>query len=255
MLEETIPTLWSVVHSWFTPTVFFILLNLVIGTIAVTSKSNHHQHSSAAGDNHQRQGGGAPLARAPSLVLGRLRSFNFSQFVSGDQGHHGEAVQSAEEPVPAGRDHRGGGGLTRAPSIVLDRLRSFDFSRFISGEVQVRTETVDPEPVGEPILSHLDDEQEHHIERTCSDAMPPKGKLVKHMKKSASDKSAFDHFKAEEIPRPSPELAAPAEEEDGEVDAKADDFINKFKNQLRLQRMDSIMRYKEMLTRGAGEVN
>ncbi|KAF9605339.1 hypothetical protein IFM89_016104 [Coptis chinensis] len=39
--------------------------------------------------------------------------------------------------------------------------------------------------------------------------------------------------------------------DDEEVDAKADDFINKFKNQLKLQRLDSILRYKEMLGRGA----
>ncbi|RZC82066.1 hypothetical protein C5167_044635 [Papaver somniferum] len=35
---------------------------------------------------------------------------------------------------------------------------------------------------------------------------------------------------------------------DEEVDAKADDFINRFKNQLKLQRLDSIMQYKDLLT-------
>jgi Cotton fibre expressed protein len=65
------------------------------------------------------------------------------------------------------------------------------------------------------------------------------------MKKSASNKSAFSHFEEAEIPKDH------KIEEDGEVDAKADDFINKFRNQLRLQRLDSIIRYKDMLTRGA----
>uniref|UniRef100_A0A7N1A6F7 Uncharacterized protein n=1 Tax=Kalanchoe fedtschenkoi TaxID=63787 RepID=A0A7N1A6F7_KALFE len=41
------------------------------------------------------------------------------------------------------------------------------------------------------------------------------------------------------------------EGEDEEVDSKADDFINKFKQHLKLQRLDSILRYKEMLGRGA----
>lgn len=39
--------------------------------------------------------------------------------------------------------------------------------------------------------------------------------------------------------------------EDERVDEKADDFINRFKQQLKLQRLDSILRYKEMLSRGA----
>jgi hypothetical protein len=37
MLEEAVPALWSAFHGFFTPTVLFIL-NVIIGTIAVTSK-------------------------------------------------------------------------------------------------------------------------------------------------------------------------------------------------------------------------
>ncbi|KAK7388198.1 hypothetical protein VNO78_23007 [Psophocarpus tetragonolobus] len=42
--------------------------------------------------------------------------------------------------------------------------------------------------------------------------------------------------------------------EDEEVDAKADDFINRFKKQLRLQRIDSLLRYRGDMTyhRGKG---
>ncbi|KAJ6762335.1 COTTON FIBER (DUF761) [Salix koriyanagi] len=35
--------------------------------------------------------------------------------------------------------------------------------------------------------------------------------------------------------------------DEGELDAKADDFINRFRHQLKLQRLDSIMRYKEAM--------
>lgn len=38
--------------------------------------------------------------------------------------------------------------------------------------------------------------------------------------------------------------------EDEAVDKRADDFINKFRQQLKLQRLHSILRYKEMLNRG-----
>ena len=39
--------------------------------------------------------------------------------------------------------------------------------------------------------------------------------------------------------------AGAAAEEDEEVDARADDFINKFKQQLKLQRLDSIIRARK----------
>lgn len=84
-------------------------------------------------------------------------------------------------------------------------------------------------------------------------------KLAPKMKKSASVQSAFAHFEVKEIPPPQlppPEEAVAAvdggdgEEEGGEVDARADDFINRFRQQLKLQRLDSLLRYKEMLNRG-----
>ncbi|XP_075502089.1 pathogen-associated molecular patterns-induced protein A70-like [Primulina tabacum] len=37
---------------------------------------------------------------------------------------------------------------------------------------------------------------------------------------------------------------------DDAVDAKADDFINRFRQQLKMQRLDSLLRYKDMLKRG-----
>ncbi|KAK7310713.1 hypothetical protein RJT34_08391 [Clitoria ternatea] len=107
--------------------------------------------------------------------------------------------------------------------------------------------------------------QNGHFVRTHSDTKPASGevpvKLPRKMKKSASSKSAFSHFKEDDIVesrRPatvregkvSCDTAATADEE---VDAKADDFINRFKQQLKLQRLDSIMRYKEMIGRGAAK--
>lgn len=39
-------------------------------------------------------------------------------------------------------------------------------------------------------------------------------------------------------------------DDEATVDRKADDFISKFREQLKMQRIDSIQRYKEMLNRG-----
>lgn len=101
-----------------------------------------------------------------------------------------------------------------------------------------------------------------HVNRTKSDTLPASGelpvKLPTKMKKSASMKSAFSHFEEEKIVearRPATvrerrSAAKATADDDVEVDAKADDFINKFKHQLKLQRLDSIIRYKEMVNKG-----
>lgn len=103
---------------------------------------------------------------------------------------------------------------------------------------------------------------ERHVSRSKSDTKPSAGevpaKLSTKMKKSASMKSPFNHFKEDEVV----EARRPATvkekstrrvtEADEEVDAKADDFINRFKQQLKLQRADSIIRNKEMIGRGSG---
>ncbi|KAE9599808.1 hypothetical protein Lalb_Chr14g0366301 [Lupinus albus] len=97
--------------------------------------------------------------------------------------------------------------------------------------------------------------QDGHFTRTQSDTKPASGevpvKLPKKMKKSASSKSAFSHFKEVDIvesrrPATMREKKVTVAAEDDEVDAKADDFINKFKQQLKLQRLDSIMK-KEVI--------
>lgn len=109
------------------------------------------------------------------------------------------------------------------------------------------------------IYSHL---QDTRVGRTKSDMKPASGevptKLPRKLKKSASSKSAFAHFEEDEIvqarrPATVREGKVGVTEVDDEVDSKADDFINKFKQQLKLQRMDSIMRYKENINRGSGK--
>ncbi|KAJ8460867.1 hypothetical protein OPV22_033793 [Ensete ventricosum] len=219
MMEESWTSIWTLVRGWFTPTVLFLLLNLVIGTIAVTSKSLR---------SHRR--------------------------------HHGDGVDVPPEDLPP---------LSRGPSAMLERLRSIGLHRFRSGEISIdaalsRTlpeaaplETVTGPP--EAAATHDDNHnhETHPYGRSRSDTSEEAaGKLAGRMKKSASASSAFDHFGAAEIVR-RPSTArggrgAPvAEEEDEvEVDARADDFINRFRQQLQLQRLDSLLRYKELLNRG-----
>ncbi|XP_072960403.1 pathogen-associated molecular patterns-induced protein A70-like [Typha angustifolia] len=224
MLEESIPSILASVYGWFTPTVLFLLLNLVIGTIAITSKGGLRSSSSADSPECDRPAG---LTRVPSLALDRLRSFNLYRFRSGEI----PLAETLIQPPPQSRE-------ALEPSRIPDPLAAPVEPPKPAAEEASR----DPQP------------HEQHIIRSQSDAHPTAGekpvRLPARMKKSASDKSAFAHFDEEEA-----EAVAEVEVEvgsGGEVDARADDFINRFRNQLRLQRLDSIMRYKEMINRGGG---
>uniref|UniRef100_A0ACD5ZXD5 Uncharacterized protein n=1 Tax=Avena sativa TaxID=4498 RepID=A0ACD5ZXD5_AVESA len=215
MLESAIPALWSTVHGWFTPAVLFVVLNIVIGTIAVSSKVTSAAGSGeGAGDGGEKRG----LSRVPSMALDRLRSFKLSR----------HAAPFPEPPV--GR--------------VVD-LGSDEYL---------------PPLEKEEAVADQGEEQEHprHMERSRSEAAAEAElpRLPARLRKSASDKSAFAHFVAEEEEeaRPLAEAEPVSEEEPeeagGEVDARADDFINKFRHQLKLQRIDSFMRYRDTLRRG-----
>ncbi|XVF35336.1 hypothetical protein REPUB_Repub18cG0136800 [Reevesia pubescens] len=320
---STVPSsIWASIFSWFTPTVFFVFLNLTIGTIYFTSNLASNKPGGVA-EGQQRQEGDEEtnpnLVRSPS-VLQRLKSINL--YSNRSQEPVTVAATHVYEKVPdldAGDFHfsfqqqtttpeqdqrqQQQPYLDRSPS-VLQRLRSINLYSYFSPEptttlqktqevyshytpVQARKqEEQEPEEVveeenqggleeeeeeDEGIIFQQGEEQQtleeiysqlkdSHVTRTKSDTKPASGevptKLPSKMRKSASVKSAFSHFEEEDIvetrrPATVREGKAKATEEDDEVDAKADDFINKFKQQLKLQRIDSILGYKEMVNRGS----
>ncbi|KAL1204372.1 Pathogen-associated molecular patterns-induced protein A70 [Cardamine amara subsp. amara] len=252
----------TAMYSWFTPTVLFVFLNLMIGTIAISSS-----FSSKSNDPNQTQ-----ILRSPSMIH-RLKSINFSSFTSPDKSHlefpltpednnfHQPASIEQNQPF-----------LSRSPS-VLHKIKSFNLYNYISQEPTTVVEAPQPSVTVESKQEQEDEEEEdtspsleevysnlnlNHVARTKSDTEPAAGvippKLPKKMKKSASTKSPFSHFQENEISvearRPETvrvQRVSTVEEADEEVDAKADDFINRFKHQLKLQRIDSITKYKEMV--------
>ncbi|XP_078432046.1 uncharacterized protein LOC144703690 [Wolffia australiana] len=149
---EVAPSLWTTVSGWLTPSVLFVVVNVVIGTIAVTSKS----------------------------------------------------LRAGFEAQPS-------------PSF-LEKLRPFR---------GLDSETLDREVEGGSATKRI------------------AARLVRSVSAMSPIRVAE---RAEEPPRP--QSARPrAPPDDEEVDAKADDFINKFRQQLKLQRLDSIVKYRDMLTR------
>lgn len=215
--------MWALFAGWFTPSVLFVFLNLTIGTIAVASTfgKQKNEQQQRGPDNPPR------LARSPSL-LERFKSFNFSVYRS-EEPYHFPSVTTAIQPS------------------ATETQQKFDETRVSDENLEKAEENI-------------------HVTRTKSETKPASGevpaKLPKKLKKSASINSAFGHYGEEEIevdrlrPASVREKKSKVSEmfgEDEEVDAKADDFINRFKNQLKLQRLDSILRYKEMLSRGSAK--
>ncbi|XP_042380197.1 pathogen-associated molecular patterns-induced protein A70-like [Zingiber officinale] len=259
-MEESWPSMiWSSVRSWFTPTVLFLLINLVIGTIVLTSSSRRRSHRRPHEDEtavapHELP----PLVRGPSAALERLRSLGLHRFRSG------EFPFDAVAPIPESALPQ---PLARGPSALLDRLRSIGLNRFRSGEIPFDALPIpesDPPPAQTTDCitvceddDNVPDRKSRHYERIRSDSAGKEEaagiKLAERMKKSASASSAFGRFEeAEIVRRPAASKSgrgSAVAEEEVEVDARADDFINRFRQQLQLQRLDSIMRYKDMLNR------
>ncbi|XP_022756364.1 uncharacterized protein LOC111304114 [Durio zibethinus] len=308
MLEESMPTvpssIWASICSWFTPTVFFVFLNLTIGTIYFTSTLASNKSGVGGGEGQSQEGeeNNPKLVRSPS-VLQRLKSNNLYSCRSqepvtatayGKVKDVGDFHFSFQQQTPE-QDRRQQQPYLDRSSSVLPRLKSINLYSYFSPKqttlhknqeiyshyppLRAREEedeqVQEPEEDGEENHGGLEGTQgqeqtldeiysqfkDSHVTRTKSDTKPASGevptKLPRKMRKSASAKSAFLHFEEDDIVetrRPATVRGgkAKATEEDDEVDAKADDFINKFKQQLKLQRSDSILRYKEKVNRGSG---
>ncbi|MED6221830.1 hypothetical protein PIB30_058431 [Stylosanthes scabra] len=211
----------SFIASWLTPTCLFIFLNLVIGTIAIMCRlTTHHQPPQ--------------LARSTSLMDRLMYRFH-TPLESKEVDHHDSvhenpesAQQSRAESVPDRvnssqqedspeiMDDVAQHELTRTPSL-LERLRSL---KFYKSESIKKVEEEEPEfgPGRQPGA----------VDTGLSRVNSEEGRRRRNL--------SSRRWEGEEL------LGE-------EVDKKADDFINRFKQQLRLQRLDSILRYREVLNR------
>ncbi|KAJ3694986.1 hypothetical protein LUZ60_000363 [Juncus effusus] len=264
---------WHSMSSFLTPAVFFVLLNVVIATIVLSSRKHQRDPSASFA---------APLFRTTSPVFERLKSFTLHRFRSGEiptdptspnynytpsglsnesgpdlieespsrslddafravesSSHATIANSASSPPPPIGRT-----------SSILDRIKSINLYRFRSGEAQ--NQQVQPDNYKEP----------YHYERSRSDpsssssrhgvvdaVVPKSEKKKKKIKKTVSSGEGAELSVRRRRREPAP---AVVEEEEVEVDlhARADDFISKFKENLKIQRLNSILNYTEMLNRG-----
>ncbi|KAL3532625.1 hypothetical protein ACH5RR_006146 [Cinchona calisaya] len=183
----------SCISSLFTPTVLFCILNLIIGTIFITSRLKKKDSNQQLGEDHMVNSSPPQLVRVPSF-LDRVKSFsNFSSSYRSEQPDpFRPAAQNAD------------------PDEELEK----------KVEVDVILESHDQRMMEKSVVVEELDDRRRRTE------------MVRVRKGRWSD-----------------ETVSFGEDEGGGVDEKADDFINRFRQQLKLQRLNSILRYKEMLNR------
>ncbi|GAU34780.1 hypothetical protein TSUD_205840 [Trifolium subterraneum] len=201
--------------TWLAPSPLFIFVNLVIGTIAIVTRFN-----ATAPPKKQIQ--------QQQLLFQRVKSFNLRHY---NQNQPKSATQNESDQCESTHPQ-----LVQKPkpSSLLQRVVSFKLSKYVQAESE--------HPWMKPVELKPDSE---------------KNKVEETLKKSASEKECSMTFDWEEEDEESVERRRPATamarsettmcKEDEAVDAKADDFINMFKKQLRLQRLDSFIRYRNTL--------
>ncbi|KAL4304578.1 hypothetical protein GQ457_10G001070 [Hibiscus cannabinus] len=265
------------IATWLTPTSLFLLLNIVIGTIFILSRLSPPRTPPHYGDGHYSAP--PPLQRAPSL-LDRVKSINFSTFKFDghvdsylEEPHSLERAPSILErvksiglnrykytppqnPDPVYVEQR----LSRAPSL-LERVKSIDFKSFYRSDSGTATEEEEPgsdvdtsgTPVYGQVVKRSKSEHNHVKQRKVPEKMKKSASENSRAKAEMEEEDDDDENEDEEVERRRPattrvERTTPSGDGDDQgVDAKADDFINKFKQQLKLQRLDSLLRYRDML--------
>ncbi|GLT79083.1 hypothetical protein SLA2020_505900 [Shorea laevis] len=184
-----------------------------------------------------------PLERTPSF-LERVKSINFSLYNFAPSCSETDCV-SHQQPEYEG-PQPDSPQLSRTPSF-LERVKSIT-SFYRSNSIKGNPETeFPPQPETD---SGTDMIREHSpVHRSKSESQVTQSCLPEKIKKSASENSRHKEDD-EEVERRRPQKVRMEKTESfgesSDVDAKADDFINSFKQQLKLQRLDSLLRYREM---------
>ncbi|KAG6431696.1 hypothetical protein SASPL_109778 [Salvia splendens] len=151
-------------------------------------------------------------------------------------------------PPPLPRNDRH--SLVRVPSF-LERVKSFNRSSYLSPQPEPPAREVEQPPHPDAAareIHHAPDaaargtDAPSHVVRTKSEAVVRAALAARPLQKSASERISILRGEEEEEERRRPATVRERRGGDEEVDEKADEFINNFRQQLKLQRMDSILR-------------
>lgn len=163
------------------------------------------------------------------------------------------ALSSRAQPQsPSPRRGGSGSGITRrASSAVLQRIRSFNIFSFPSSSFH----TAEPSP--RAAATTFRETEDAGTVRTRSPSTPrlprPHATAEPAKEDAVEDENSMSMDEAYALALAGRQRAPPTEEEaaGSEVDAKAEEFIQGFKEDLRQQRLKSIFNYTQMLKRRA----
>ncbi|KAL6618865.1 hypothetical protein ACP70R_034004 [Stipagrostis hirtigluma subsp. patula] len=208
---------WASIRGYFTPATLFLFVNLVIGTIALTSRASQNRRRR---DYYQYDGDGHPHHQDPHQQ--QPQGYHY-------YGHHEQQYVTPPAPAPLART-----------SSVLDRLRSIGLYRFRSGDFPPEygaaaagaNHTQDVFP---PVEEETTKQAQAHYARSQSEPAPAREEkrpgAATRMKKSGSEVR-----KAQAVRAPARVVEAVAE--DDTVDARAEEFIGSFRRELPPQRAE-----------------
>ncbi|MBA0877814.1 hypothetical protein Goshw_000510 [Gossypium schwendimanii] len=237
--------------TWLSPASLFIFINITIATIFLISRLCPHKTPYVADDYNSSSSLPPSLHRPPSF-LSRIKSFNFSTY------RFPLSDPDIDDDSAAYR-------LERTPS-VLERVKSFNFYRYSYSPQSPETDCI--EPVQQSLLSRAPSLLERVKSFYKPDSVKPKeteltgtdsncsetglGPVHGEVRRVQSEPTVTQRELSEKMKKSrrkvekeeeEVEKTTPFQDEDHSVDAKADDFINKFKQQLKLQRLESILRH------------
>lgn len=281
---SSIPSIWQSISNWFTtPAILFLLLNIMIGAILFTSnlshQKHHHQEHPSPRNYHYPNPTRSPsfLQRVRSINLSPLGFYRKHELKTISQQSQSIEIETREyifsQHHPEKRPLFYGNSLekqspeenTRNIEIAFrsQETHEEEHTDFVSNQSQKQ---ISPEnPAHEPNFENgdlptLDEVYSKLSKLSFSETLTkPAASDSPSIRKSSSMKSdCFEQIEEVEIvearrPATVRERKSRANEAEEEVDSKADDFISKFRQQLQLQRLDSLMKYKEMFGRGGGK--
>lgn len=200
LVMESIPQLWREAQSWMTAPILFLLLNVVVGTLYVSSNMLASSNKKAQEDEKG----------APATVLQPAQ------------------VAAVADKQLSPDDRSGLASVASRPATTGLRAR-FEKSKTLTRLVRSKSEQIPP-------TSYMSEASGSAIT----------GRL----KKAGTFEASPRARKPVVVVADPPEDAPPGHEE---VDKKAEDFISRFYQKVKLQRLDSLLRQQQQ--QGAASTN
>lgn len=236
---------WWPMSPWLSPgAAWFIFFNVVVGAIAVMSRA--HVHDAPPAGNRRR------LSRtASTLVLDSLRSISLFSFPSGAAGGGDDSVPYYSPPAPLHQD----------PRCAFQEPEAHEATSCRVAPPKLRER--EPAPASAPAAAECKEEDAESISLDEAYALA-------RARREPAAAAANNTVAKEEVPRKKRGPVMKLEEVKGrygcgrgvleevegkaEVNARAEQFIRQFREELKLERINSILNYTRALRRAGATV-